>query len=138
MAENAIVLVVVVLLVSYLLVKLLDRPDTDKGPRTQNNNKTSQNVTTIYPQDGIDIRALQAQRDVIVPTLEVDAMYLILDEMETVNKKVNALYNLKHRIDRNIGNRGAYLLDQVRRDGNIVPVPFNRKPILPTADFVGL
>lgn len=136
---DALVLVAVVLIVSYALVSLVQRTDTEKGYHTKNRNKkTKKDIVYIYPQDSIDIRALQAQRDMIVPTLEVDGMYLIMDQQDTVNGKVRMLQNLKHKIDNNIGNRSAYLLDQVHRDGNVIPVPFNRKTNLPTPDFVGL
>lgn len=137
--SDAIALLAVVLVVSYIVVNMWQPPTVEKkAGKTKNKNKGRKEIMVIYPETSIDIRALQAHNDVIVPTLEVDGMYLIMDQMEGVNAKVRTLYNLKKQIDSNLGNRGAYLLDQVHRDGNVIPVPFNRKTNLPTADFVGL
>lgn len=100
--------------------------------------KTVKERVTIYPPESIDIRALQAQRDIIRPTLEVDGMYLIMDRVEDQGQKLKMFYNLRQNIEDNMKNRSQYILDMRHRDGNVLATPFNRKTNLPTPDFVGL
>lgn len=98
-----------------------------------------QNVKIIYPLPQIDIRALQSQRDTIQPTVQVNSIYLNLDQMgdNDPGAKILGLYSLQSVVQDGIDGRSNQLLDLRNRDGRVIPYTENNKNIYYALSGVG-
>jgi hypothetical protein len=95
---------------------------------------------TIFPMGSIDTIALHANKDIYVPTLDTQSIYLHVDKAKqnSGTNGLNSLYNVQQGIQDKMAERAGYLVDVRNRDGRVLPVPFNRKTILMYPSGVGL
>lgn len=132
-----IIFILIGLIIGYLLYQAYRDHGGNQDAVIEQGSKTGVGGI-IYPMGSIDPISLFAANDPYKPVLDVQSVYLHVDESRHKGTNgLHALYNLQQVIQDKMGERAGYLVDVRNRDGNVLPVPFNRKTILMYPSAVG-
>jgi len=132
-------LVALVTLLAYVGYQYTQNKSVEQKKVAADKSDAGKQASTIYPVGSIDIMALNAYHDPYRPTLDCESAFMHVDEARSRGEcGIHCLENIRQNIVDKMSERAGYWVEVRNRDGNVLPVPFNRKTILMQPDGVAI